>query len=152
MCIDSTGSVLELGDFLCLKNVYVSVKWPNKQTSNKNPVKMVRYKDCLKKKMKKTFKKSGELMLKKWVAEDCRQLFVHYGWIMYIFTLDCIRFMISSQVEIIGTWFGSFCHRAVIHLVLKLGSVVIHVDHIDVQVDRILHLVPVHVHCMCTQL
>lgn len=50
------------------------------------------------------------------------------------------------------TWFGAFCHRAVVHLVLELGPVVVHVDHIYVQVDGILHLVSVHVDGMSSQL
>lgn len=50
------------------------------------------------------------------------------------------------------TWFGAFGHRAVVHLILKLRSVVVHVDHIDVQVDWILNLVAVHVHCVGSQL
>lgn len=50
------------------------------------------------------------------------------------------------------TWFGAFCHRAVVHLVLELGPVVVHVDHIYVEVDGILHLVSVHVDGMSSQL
>lgn len=46
------------------------------------------------------------------------------------------------------TWFGPFSHRAVVQLILKLGPVVVHVDHIYVQIDRILHLVAIHVYCM----
>lgn len=50
------------------------------------------------------------------------------------------------------TWFGSFRHGAVVHLVLKLWPVVIHVDHINVQIDWILYLVTIHIHCMGTKL
>lgn len=50
------------------------------------------------------------------------------------------------------TWFGAFSHGAVINLVLKLGPVVVHVDHVDVQIYRVLHLVPIHVHCMSPEL
>lgn len=50
------------------------------------------------------------------------------------------------------TWFGAFCHGAVVHLVLELGPVVVHVDHIYVQFDGILHLVSVHVDGMSSQL
>lgn len=44
------------------------------------------------------------------------------------------------------TWFGAFVHGAVVNLVFELGSVVVHVDDEDVQVDGVFHLVPVHVH------
>lgn len=50
------------------------------------------------------------------------------------------------------TWFGAFSHGAVVHLILELGPIVVHVDHIDVQVDGILHLVSVHVHGVSSQL
>ena len=50
------------------------------------------------------------------------------------------------------TWFGAFSHRAIVHLVMKLRPVVVHVDHVDVQIDWILHLVTVHVHCVRSQL
>ena len=50
------------------------------------------------------------------------------------------------------TWFGPFSHRAVVHLVLKLGPVVVHVDHVDVQIDGVLHLVTVHVYRVGSQL
>ena len=55
-------------------------------------------------------------------------------------------------VAVTLTWFGAFSHRAVVHLVLKLGPVVVHVDDIDVQIDWILHLVAIHVYCMSSQL
>lgn len=44
------------------------------------------------------------------------------------------------------TWFGTFVHGAVVNLVFKLGSVVVHVDDEDVEIDGVFHLVPVHVH------
>lgn len=50
------------------------------------------------------------------------------------------------------TWLGALIHRAIVDLVDELGTVVIHVDDIDVQVDRILHLVAVHVHRMGSEL
>lgn len=56
------------------------------------------------------------------------------------------------MVEVTLTWLGAFGHRAVVHLILKLRPVVVHVDHIDVQVDWILHLVAIHVHCVGSQL
>lgn len=50
------------------------------------------------------------------------------------------------------TWFGSLHHRPVVDLVLKLGSVVIHVDDEDVEVHGLLHLIPVHIDRMSAKL
>lgn len=50
------------------------------------------------------------------------------------------------------TWPRTFVHRAVVHLVFKLRSVVVHVNDEDVEIDGILHLVPVHIYCMSSQL
>lgn len=50
------------------------------------------------------------------------------------------------------TWLGALIHRAVVDLVDEVGAVVVHVDDIDIQIDRILHLVAVHVHRMGSEL
>lgn len=50
------------------------------------------------------------------------------------------------------TWFGAFIHRAIVDLVFKLWSVVVHVDDEDVQIDGVFNLVAVHVHGMGPQL
>lgn len=50
------------------------------------------------------------------------------------------------------TWFGSLRHRAVVNLVLELWPVVIHINDIDVKVNGVLHLVPIHVHSMRSEL
>ena len=52
----------------------------------------------------------------------------------------------------VTTWLGAFVHRSVVDLVLELGSVVVHVNDIDVEVYGVLHLVPVHVHSMGSKL
>lgn len=50
------------------------------------------------------------------------------------------------------TWLGALIHRAIVDLVDEVGAVVVHVDDIDIQIDRILHLVAVHVHRMGSEL
>lgn len=50
------------------------------------------------------------------------------------------------------TWLGALIHRAIVDLVDELGTVVIHVDDVDIQINRILHLVAVHIHCMGSEL
>lgn len=50
------------------------------------------------------------------------------------------------------TWLGALIHRAVVDLVDEVGAVVVHVNDIDIQIDRILHLVAVHVHRMGSEL
>lgn len=59
---------------------------------------------------------------------------------------------LSLSLGFVLTWFGAFGHGAVVHLILELGPIVVHVDHINVQVDGILHLVSVHVHGVSSQL
>lgn len=50
------------------------------------------------------------------------------------------------------TWFRAFINRSIIDLVDELGPVVVHINHIDVKVNRILHLVSIHIHCMSPEL
>lgn len=50
------------------------------------------------------------------------------------------------------TWLGSFWNGAIPDLVSELGSVVVHVNHIDHNVDGVFHLVAVQVHRMGSQL
>lgn len=50
------------------------------------------------------------------------------------------------------TWLGTLWNRAVPDLMSELGSVVVHVDHIDHNVNRVFYLVAVEVHCMSSQL
>lgn len=50
------------------------------------------------------------------------------------------------------TWLGALIHRAIVDLVDELRAVVIHVDDVDVQINRIFHLVTVHVHRMGSEL
>lgn len=50
------------------------------------------------------------------------------------------------------TWLGTFWDSAVPDLMSELGSVVVHVDHIDHNVDGVFYLVAVQVHCMGSQL
>lgn len=59
---------------------------------------------------------------------------------------------LSLSLGFVFTWFGAFGHGAVVHLILELGPIVVHVDHIYVEVDGILHLVSVHVHGVSSQL
>lgn len=50
------------------------------------------------------------------------------------------------------TWLGTLWNSAVPDLMSELGSVVVHVNHIDHNVDRVFYLVAVQVHCMGSQL
>lgn len=50
------------------------------------------------------------------------------------------------------TWLGTLWNSAVPDLMSELGSVVVHVDHIDHNVNRVFYLVAVQVHCMSSQL
>lgn len=50
------------------------------------------------------------------------------------------------------TWFRAFINRSIIDLVDELWPVVIHINHVDVKVNGILHLVSIHVHCMSPEL
>lgn len=50
------------------------------------------------------------------------------------------------------TWLGTFRNGAVPDLVRELGPVVVHVDHVDHNVDGVFHLVPIQVHRMSSQL
>ncbi len=50
------------------------------------------------------------------------------------------------------TWFGALWNTAVPDLMSELGSVVVHVDHIDHDVDGVFYLVAVQVHRMSSQL
>lgn len=50
------------------------------------------------------------------------------------------------------TWLGTLWNSAVPNLVSELWSVVVHVDHIDHNVNRVFYLVAVQVHCMSSQL
>lgn len=58
--------------------------------------------------------------------------------------------MLTHQPSL--TWLGALIHRAVVDLVDELGTVVIHVDDIDVQINRIFHLVTIHIHCVGSEL
>lgn len=50
------------------------------------------------------------------------------------------------------TGLGALVHGAVVDLLDELGPVVVHVDDVDVQVDGVLHLVPIHVHGVSAEL
>lgn len=50
------------------------------------------------------------------------------------------------------TWLGALIHRAIVDLVDEVRTVVVHVDDIDIQINRILHLVAVHVHRVGSEL
>lgn len=50
------------------------------------------------------------------------------------------------------TWLGTFRNGAVPDLVSELWPVVIHVNHVDHNVDGVFHLVTVQVHGMSSQL
>lgn len=50
------------------------------------------------------------------------------------------------------TWLGTFWNSAIPDLMSELGSVVVHVNHIDHNVNGVFYLVAVQVHCMGSQL
>lgn len=50
------------------------------------------------------------------------------------------------------TWLRTLWNSAIPDLMAELRSVVIHVDHIDHNVNRVFYLVAVQVHCMSSQL
>lgn len=50
------------------------------------------------------------------------------------------------------TWLGTLWNGAVPDLMSELGPVVVHVDHIDHNVNRVFYLVAVQVHCVSSQL
>lgn len=50
------------------------------------------------------------------------------------------------------TWLGTFWNSAVPDLMSELGPVVVHVNHIDHNVNGVFYLVTVQVHCMGSQL
>lgn len=50
------------------------------------------------------------------------------------------------------TWLGTLWDTAVPDLMGELGSVVVHVDYIDHNVNRVFYLVAIQVHCMGSQL
>ena len=50
------------------------------------------------------------------------------------------------------TWFGTLWNTAVPDLMSELGPVVVHVDHIDHDVNGVFYLVAVQVHCVSSQL
>lgn len=50
------------------------------------------------------------------------------------------------------TWLGTFWNSAVPDLMCELRSVVVHVDHIDHDINGVLYLVAIQIHCMSSQL
>lgn len=50
------------------------------------------------------------------------------------------------------TWLGTLWNAAIPDLMRELGSVVVHVDHIDHNVNGVFYLVAVQVHCVSSQL
>lgn len=50
------------------------------------------------------------------------------------------------------TWLGTLRNGAVPDLVAKFRSVVVHVNHVDEDINGVLNLVAVHVHRMSSQL
>lgn len=50
------------------------------------------------------------------------------------------------------TWLGTLWNSAIPDLMGELGSVVVHIDHIDHNVNRVFYLVAIKVHCMSSQL
>lgn len=50
------------------------------------------------------------------------------------------------------TWLGTLWNSAVPDLMRELRSVVIHVDHIDHDINGVLYLVAIQIHCMSSQL
>lgn len=65
-----------------------------------------------------------------------------------------LQLLIQCDVVLRGifTWLGTLWNSAVPDLMSELGSVVIHVDHIDHNVNGVFYLVAVQVHCMSPQL
>jgi len=50
------------------------------------------------------------------------------------------------------TWLGTLGNSAIPDLMAEFRSVVVHVDHVDHNINRVLNLVPVQVHCVSSQL
>ena len=70
---------------------------------------------------------------------------------MPLFYSSLVEFFSHLSTGVI-TWFRAFIHRPIVDLVFELGSVVIHVDDEDVQINGVLNLVPIHVNSMGSQL
>lgn len=66
----------------------------------------------------------------------------------------CSRLFVHAEQGLVCcvTWLGSFWNGAIPDLVSELRPVVVHVNHIDHNVDGVFHLVAVQVHCMGSQL
>lgn len=65
-------------------------------------------------------------------------------------TVNCLLIQCGAVLGFLRyiTWLGTLWNSAVPDLMGELGSVVVHVDYIDHNVNRVFYLVAVQVHCM----